>query len=733
MRKYCILALLAGISGAMIGCSDDSGSSDVKHEAQYELSIPAEVVESLQCETERTCTLNLNAEQAGLATVMLVQVMEDGTKVPVNGTVHVSSVGNAFTIQGGEASADISTGMSGRVVLMITAGAQSGTGAITFSTSDAIPTQSVMFVVNVKAPEEPVVDPVSPYEVDVDLTYAGASKLTFAEAGLIEGKTCAELIPGELTAAEIRRIQMGELKNYTSDIGELPDVASFKLRVSEKESETKTYAAVGRAMLNADYVVYGCTDGVTRSNNDIDIVLKDAKSSGVVIDPDDPITPIDPDRPEDPIVTDGVSYRGTYQLRSSFDALSLLPSASVDGSNVLFKDMLLGDWIRFSLDLLSRPEETIPAILTDQLLPLLLDADFFKDLLDKVAPSMSDILTPEVVSSLLEQFGVNRVIGDLIKEFTGQWEWLTTTTSVIDIVNELATNFTLEGQFAIKSATPDEDGKISGNTHSYSSILYSNGTFDKCIIGEDAKIRDVSNHVICRVNISTLDKENSGSVRGTFTSVYTEPSKENSQLMTMSAVESHSLDLAYGKLIYAALIQAIPYIIKPEDGAAAPSTIGGVVAYFIGMGLKELWNRDADHAENPITGSSCQAVGDFLSKFIQESVPAIDSIIATVGGSALLGSLCTMGVSSLDSLINSQLDKLSAGTDKVTFSSTGCAIKPNPEVTKIAYYGLPTEWGVSATNDHRCKWDVSIVTTDGEGNAKKQTIKGRYYAEGIGK
>lgn len=726
-KKFWLAAILVGLSGGFVSCSDDAGKEGEAEEHQLSYS--------LVCVSPSTCALEIPANAKGLVTVQLKSSTQDGVENVVSDAVVVaSSSSTLFTMQDvTESTLNLKTDASGMVAVLIGAGSEPGVGTIVFSTSESNVASPLTFTITVKEEkqEDPIVEPDEPTKAsyNVRMRYAGAQDLVVADAYLVPGRTCSEIAPSGLSAAEIKAIPVGEYGKVA--IVDEGGIGAVSIDIEIEEREETVYAAVARAKASSAYSAYGCKDNVGGSVTSVVVDLDDA-----FVDPDNPDNPDNPDQPDQPDPEDlGIGYNGSFYLRSSFNALTLLPHADVEeGKILMFKDMLAGDWIEFTLRFLSNPEKELPSILTEQLLPLLIEADWLQSLIEKAFPSMAGMITPEFVATLVKSLGLETVITNLLEELTGNLPWWDTATSVVKIVNDIATNFTLEGNIVIASTVPTND-VITGVGHSYHSLMYNTGGFETCFIGLDAGEVDADGNKICRIKLSELDPEGS-SVKGAFSAKFEGPTKFGStdvDIYQQVDISRHSLNLAYGRLIYAVLMDSLPMFIKPEDGTVVPSTLGGVLEYYVGLGLLALWNNAESHAENPITGSGCSAVGNYVMALLNEKVSSIGNILETIGGPALITSLCTTGVKSLDTMIENQLDKLSVSSDKVTFSSADCPVNytmtSDKKTVGLSYFGSEQVWGSSAS-DKRCTWDMSITTgTDEDGSVKTNTIKGRFWAE----
>lgn len=721
MKKTWLLALLVGFSALSVSCSDDAGDESNRGEQDQN---QGNATYALTC-VNPDCKMSLEQGKTGIVIMKLAKTV--GTEAPVAASgvnISVAKTDSLVKLQAQDStSVELVSDTSGMVTLLVTADAEKeGVEALTFaSKNDGISFEPVKFEVTVvKAtvaePDNPNPGGDKPGEdgkkTSIDVEYKG--KLTYAgeieafsngEVFLLEGKTCAQVAPSGMSATEIGNIKASELSAKADS-----DVLTheYGIKVTEIEEDIKTYAAVARVKTNDVFAAYGCTDGVMRDNVEFTVALEDAFND---------VTPPTPD----PETT--VRYDGNYRLRSQFNALRLLPHADkVDGKPVLFKDMLAGDWIEFALHFLSNPEKEITSIISDQLVPLLLQGDWLKKLLTQLGfGGVADSITPVFIQTLINSFGINTIIENLLKELTGQWPWWGTATDAAKMVNDLATNFTLDGQFVINTVDLDENGKIAGIGHSYDTLLYNNAAFDKCYVGSPTNEKTADGKTICSIPLASPDTNSS--VRGTFTASFDAPAADSTK-SPKSDIAPHTLQLAYGKLIYATLLQTIPKFIKPEDGAEVPKTLGRVLEYYIGYGLKTLWNKDEAHKDNLVTKSYCGGISEYVMKLLEEKAQSVHKIIAGVGGESLLTVFCGQGVAALDKLIDTQLDKLTVSNEKVSFTSQDCIItytpsQSTPTVSALTSFGQKQVWG--ATTDNRCTWRVSVA--DGK------YVDGKFWAE----
>lgn len=722
MKKTWLLALLVGFSALSVSCSDDAGDESNRGEQDQP---QGDATYALTC-VNPDCKMSLEQGKTGIVIMKLAMTVGTDAPLAVSGAnISVAKADSLVKLQAQDStSVELVSDTSGMVTLLVTADAEKeGVEVLTFaSKNDGISFEPVKFEVTVvKAtvaePDNPNPGGDNPGQegekktVEVEykgkLTYAGEiEEFSNGEVFLLEGKTCAQVAPSGMSATEIANISASNAPSASADSDVLTH--EYGIKVTEIEEDIKTYAAVARVKANNAFAAYGCTDGVMRDKADFTVALEDAFND---------VTPPAPD----PETT--VRYDGKYRLRSQFDALTLLPHAEkVDGKPVLFKDMLAGDWIEFALDFLSNPEKQITSIISDQLVPLLLQGDWLKKLLTQLGlGGVADSITPELLQTLINSFGINTIIENLLKELTGQLPWWNTATDAVKMVNDLATNFTLDGEFVINTADLDENGKIAGIGHSYSALLYNNAAFDKCYVGSDSNEKTADGKTICSIPLASLDTNSS--VRGTFTASFDAPAATGAE-PPKSDIASHTLQLAYGKLIYATLLQTIPMFIKPENGEEVPKTLGRVLEYYIGYGLKTLWNKDEAHKDNLVTKSYCGGISEYAMKLLEEKAQSIHKIIAGVGGEVMLAAFCSQGVAALDKLIDTQLDKLTVSNEKVSFTSNDCIItytpsQSTPTVSALTSFGQKQVWG--ATTDNRCKWSVSV--------AEGKTIEGKFWAE----
>ena len=703
---------MIGAAVMMSACADE-----VRDTTEEEQPEPEVLTYSLTCASSVSCKLELETNQMGSVTVQLSSKNAAGQINLVGGKpIHVQSTSSLFKMQDGSASTyDLITDALGQTSLTIQSLDTPGTGQIFFSTDAELIQEPLIFTVVVKAPEVvPVVEP-KDYNYNVKMTYEGIQTLKSAEALVYPGRSCSQIIKTGMTDAEVK-----DIKGYSSNKMQVVSttVEDVSLDFTFTETDPVAYAVVGRAV-NSDgkFAAYGCTDNMNRFSNEVMIELEDAQITEPIVRPP-VIEPPGPEEPEDPteLTTD---YSGKFELVSSFNALTLLPHADLaDGGVVMFKDMQAGDWIEFALTLLSDPEGTVPDILTQQLIPLLTNAEWFRNLIAKFAgEAIASMLTPEFVDTLLETFGVKKIITDTLTNLTSEISWWNDAKGGIEIARELATNFTLHGNFNNKTADVDEKNMIAGIGHTYNSLLYHNGTFSKCLIGHEYG-KDAKGGKICEISLATLDKD-AGSVSGAFTAEFSEIA-DNSGTVT---IKKHNLGLQYGKLIYAAIMQILPTIVTASDGKPF-DTLGALLEYYIGEGLVALWNKKAtDESQKIVDKHRCNAIGAAASNLIGSAWPAGAALL----NESMLAMVCTMGIQAFDKMIDNTLQNASYTSDKVAFASNECPITfvQVDNVNKISYFGQE-DYVWNGKTDKRCIWNVSLGKED-----NYKTIQGKFAAVNV--
>ena len=719
-NKKWLLSAVLGATLVAFGCSDDSGK---KSNGEDEPTNNEPVMTySLTCAAPSDCNLTLNPDQTGAIQSGQVRIQLSGksdeadaiTELIKDAPVNVTVSGTGFTIQNGSTTATLNTDFIGQAVVNVTPDAAGGNGTITFTTSEEFGSKTVTFNVTVNAPtqeEPPIVEPPKDHAYNIQLSYNGEKDIKYGEVLLFANGSCDEIVKNEMTSDEVADLG-GEDDSMQKRV--VKSVSDVSFDFTRPASDNTVYAVFARGTNSGVGVAFGCTDGLGPDNENITVSLKDSTVS-VVIDPDDP------DKPDIPVPEDtDLFYGGTYALTSQFNALSLLPHAPKNASGtVTFQNMLLGDWIEFALNVLSNPAKAVPNILTQQLLPLLIDAEWFRKLVASVAgDAIASMLTPELVDSLLESLGGKTIIENFLNQFTSQLTWWDTATGSIELVNQLVTNFTLRGAFDVPSVLPDQNGNIDNIRHRYLRILYHNGNFDKCYVGQKFGETADRSSIICSIRISDIgDNESSaGSVSGSFTGKF--KNIDTDALTGTIDIPIHSLNLSYGRLIYGVIMEFLPMITK-MDAATAPKTLGKLVAHYIGMGLVAFWNKQ--NAENPdaqlaTTLTGCAAVGEVAHAFIVQKLGSNETFGTLLGmfaNGATLGSLCETGVAKLDEFIDSQLDKLSVSGEAVSFESNNCNLYfgKKKQTVVLTNFGVPRVWG-STVEDKRCNWHVSIATSD---------------------
>jgi len=451
----------------------------------------------------------------------------------------------------------------------------------------------------------------------------------------------------------------------------------------------------------------------------------------------------------DPFVPAG-KYTGTYDLMSQFNALSLLPHANVaDGKTPQFTEMLVGDWIEWSLDLLKDPATAIPAILVDQVLPLILNAEWLSSMLAKLGlpDYILAMITPEFVSNILTSMNLTQLVTDYINEFLNQYSWWSPASSGIKILDEVATNFTMAGYINVTEA-PDETTHATGltNYHSYDKLLYNVAGFEKCYVGDEYG-RDKADGLICGIPLGKIDKS-IGTIRGTFSSQY---DNCNGDSCTTVDINEHNVSFAYGKIVYSTIIYMLPMIVG--ENIKDVKSLGGLIEYYAGYLLVKAWNSvvekaneaaiayNTENAEAIAAGelasktirtdtidetkvTKCTAVGtagaNFINYLVSEKLgwSGAETILKTWVNASTLSPLCSLGVSKLDALIDEQIAKLEASSDAIAFETAeSCNLKLNASKDIVSYGPESFTWGQKT--DDRCKWNLKISgsTISGKFNA----------------
>ncbi len=733
MKKTWLFALALGAAALTTACGDDSGNSSKKFIEKPEASY------FLTCASPATCKLDLKPNQDGIVTVYMSSLDTNLEASSVSSaSLTATQIGNAFTMMDGATTAAVVTDNMGFATIHIKAGSAAGAGSIMFTASAEYNVANPA-TFNITVTEE-AVDPIVVPEVtninyNVKMAYSGEHTYQMGEVLVMTGKTCSSIVPATASSETIGAITVTDSKYQNSKSFMSTALADTNFNFTFAEAGTINYAVFGRVMENGKWGAYGCVDSMNKDNTNVTISL-------IEVPEDKPVDPCEanPDaegcKPVDPCEADPTlpecqtiepienTFDGTFTLVSSFNALSLLPHASKPESGaVKFTDMQAGDWIEFVLDFLSDPEKQLPLILVDQVLPLITGAEWIQTILEKIpviGPMIAAAGTDQI-GNLLKTFGVTTIIEDYLKQLTGNIKWWNDAKGGVQIANEFATNFTMYGNFNMVNEKLDENRMSSGNLHNYASMLYHNGTFEKCLIGKDSGFTDVDGKKICIVDISSLDSK---SVTGSFDATFSEIA-DNSGTVDIAR---HNLTLAYGKLIYAALIQILPAITSPEGGVSL-SSIGDLLMYYIGLGLVNLYNNT--HEDKKIEGKfGCDAIGTAGASLISERLAGGDGELP--GGAGILSLLlnpttvagaCTMAKNALDNLVDSQLDKLSVSSDKITFEATDCKVQFSESTGKIAFFGQDMyKWGSTGNSDLRCDWKVAIQGTS------DLSIDGKFYA-----
>ena len=778
---FASLCCVAGLSFA--ACSNESGKYTEEEEnnqnqnAECETSYKMTLSGAVNCNDSGICKMTY--EDGGMNSIMIALSATSKESVDSNGNacpngpaknVKVSiSSDEAISINDDGNNTSMETNDSfGTAVFTVAPGEAENSAVITISTDKDHGSLSQSIFVTIPTQVEP-----KPQTVDlsIKLAYSGNQALTSSDVLLFKDKTCAEILASSndpLTRGEVLGLQK-TASNSKADYSSEVNGASFSFSYGVEEMEGVTFAVVGRGAEGSAFVAYGCTDGLSADKTSVNVVLKDAMSSQdehdllceskdcslVTKNTDENYLFCFTNGCIDEIPTVNGVYTGIYRLQSQFNALSLLPHSGTND----FTTMLAGDWIQWSLDLLAHPEQKVPAIVFDQLLPLILNAPWLTELLNKlgVGDGILAFLSPDMINSLLDSFGVKKIIVDSLNQLLSQLTWWDTASSVITLVNEITTNFTLSGYLLI-NAEPNDSDMLVSNIHSYDSLLYNTGKFD-CYFG-DSYGKDNNQDNICRVKLSTLDQsfgeshsEYVGSVYGSFKAELNDCDDDG--ICKSASIYSHSLQLAYGKLIYGVLMQFLPQLLESLGAGSAKEihSIGTLIEYYAGFGLVKAWNSHAtswneDHAaeiesgeSKPLalidetTTTSCNAIATAATKFVgswvASSLPSFAGVAETFLQPALLTPLCSNGIAKLDALIDSKLSNITAGTDAVQFMT------PNDKPCKINFGALEangdrvlesfgmTDYTWGQTTDNRCDWIMSIKTAD---ENKTLKVEGKFFA-----
>lgn len=772
-KKKLWLASLCCVAGlTFASCTNESGKYDGEDDDQNQTNTECETTYKMTLSGAATCSdagiCRMTYEADGMNSIMIAlsatskeSVDSKGNACP-NGPakgVEVSiSAEEAISINDSSNNEKITTNDSfGTAVFTIAPGEAENSAVITVSTDEAHGhlAQTIFLTIPNKVDPKP-----QTVDLSIKLAYSGDQALTSSDVLLFKGKTCAEILASDndpLTRGEVLALQKSA-DDSKADYSGVVNGATYSFNFGVEELEGVTYAVVGRGALGSAYSAYGCTDGLSAEKASVNVVLKDAMStedehellceskdcSLVTKNTDENYLFCFSNGCIDEIIPVNGVYSGTYALQSQFNALSLLPHS---GSSE-FSQMLAGDWIQWSLDLLAHPEQKVPDIVFAQLLPLVIGGDWLKALLEKfgVSESMMAFLSPEMINSLLESFGVKKIIEDSLRQLLGQLTWWDTASSVITLVDDIATNFTLSGRILINEEPNDSD-ILASNIHSYDSMLYNTGKFN-CYFGELVGTNQNGDN-ICRVKLSVLD-ESVGSVYGSFKAELNECDDDG--ICKSASIMSHSLQLAYGKLIYGVLMQFLPQLLEGLGAGSAADihSIGTLIEYYAGFGLVKAWNShvtswNEEHAAeiesgdvkplvliDEATTTSCNAIATAATKFVGSwlASTSFGDLVDKFLQPALLTPLCTNGFAKLDALIDSKLGNITAGTDAVQFMT------PNEEPCTINFaakdasgnrilesFGMNDYvWGQAT--DNRCKWIMSIKTSED----KTLKVDGKFFA-----
>ncbi len=793
-RVFALSLCCALASMTAMSCSDDSGKSSEETTVQYMIGVVPNVPDDQKsCATESMCSVTLEQGQSVAITVSVAKKSDKWTLVqePVN--VTVSSPASMITVQNTGTTATVST-MNGSAIVYLTAGSVAGTENVTFVTDDAHGSAKGYVSVTIKAKNNQDIEPpkdvcetfscndetspnysygncvfyhcIDAKESDTysaTIKYSGKASVISAQAFLVPD-TCAHIIG----SAQLDSEQINDLyKDGYQSLGFAYNQSGIDGSVISNTLQTlnTSYAVVAIGTNGASYNAYGCTDGMSSSKKSVIVTLNDAK--GGIINPIETceslncpaeLTSVSDNNKYakciskgcvDPFVPAG-KYTGTFDLMSQFNALSLLPRADVPaGKKPQFDEMLVGDWIEWSLDLLKDPATAVPSILVNQVLPLILNADWLTSMLAKIGlpDYILSMLSPEFIATLLESMNLTQLVTDYINEFLNQYSWWSPTSSAIKILDEVTTNFTMAGYIYV-TAEPGTDHKTGmTNIHSYDTLLYNMAGFDKCYVGNEYG-RDKSGGLICGIPLGEVDK-NIGTIRGTFSSEYVNCTGDS---CTAVNIDEHNVSFAYGTIVYSTIMYMLPLIIG--DNVSDVKSFGGLIEYYAGYLLVKAWNSviekanaeaiafNTENAEAIAAGTvssktirtdtidetkvtKCTAVGtagaNFINYLISEKLgwAAAETILKTWVNASTLAPLCSLGVSKLDGLINEQIAKLEASTDAITFETAeSCNLKINSSKDIVSYGPENFTWG-QKTDDDRCKWNLNIAS---------KPIEGKFFA-----
>lgn len=712
-KQSWLMALMMGaVALSAAACNDDTSNSDTNtntgvHNYTMTCSHGGCTVELYALDDIGDCVQN----RACRATVGITLMDQQNAtqSVAVNGvSVSVAQMGSGFSVTQADGSAlgagaQIVTDSNGQINLSVAA-LTPGNGYLTFTLPAEYGGKSINFNIKVIQP-----DVVNVYDILANASYMGERTLERGFATLIANKTCAELIANkpeeEVTNLDVNRISMGgrtQMMTFTNRVGS----STFEGVV---ESSDKYAVFVS----SNDYTIWGCDDNLDASKKVASVMMKDALIDGIV----------------DPGETKA-NYYGKYTLTSSFNALSLLPhAAKTDPSEtVLFANMLVGDWVDFALDFLANPTAGLSNVLLHQLLPLLLNSEW----LQAFAAKFNINLDADTINALITTFQADKALENVLNGFVQNLgDWYSSTTSVVSIVRDFATQFTLNGALLVNSPELDETSSLPNVIHTYDSVLINVGQWaNVCqVIGGSPYGKTVDNSGnICKIGLTSLDS--GGVLQGKISKIVID--EENG----LASIQPHSVNIAYGKLILGVLLKVLPVFVT-DMGMNPPQTLGGVLEYFIGKGAAAYWNnREAKRCEDAIANGEesctpdnvdpnggCSTIGSVLAKAINISI-----------GSTLVASVCTTGVNALDGVINGQLDRLATSGDIIRFSSDNCMLYYTNNKAQLASFGYVSDeakwWGSSL--DLRCDWNLKIgesATCVSEGEeVDKNCIKGKFFA-----
>ncbi len=812
-KSYLMALSLCCVAGlTVVGCGNDSQSSKT---VDCTMSVTGG---NINCNAANVCTLTLDKDSS----VSLQVAVSCGVAPSSNTTVTASAV-SGLDVNGQGATSSVVTDEYGTAKISVKA-TGSDNARLTIAALPSV-ADEVKAVVDVTINSVPEDDPdeqticeqvgcydgmltsdpaynacvslecveaekeIQFYDLGIKVSYAGEYAPTFADATLFAGKKCTDivkdsagaLIPDQISNLTVNGGRVGASSNAAG-------INNLDISIAHVEESTDKTAIIVRGSENGKYVAYGCAElaEISDASHNVTVTLKDAKIEKIVDlchDYDCTNNQVPGKTNYDVCIKEGCispdpvdsTYSGSYNLQSQFDALGLLPRSTKE--KPLFTEMLVGDWINWSLDLIKDPAEKVPAIITDQVLPLVLSADWLQKMITMVAgDAVAALLNPEMISTLLDQFGVQTIIESYISQFLGQFEWWSVTNNIVTIIDNIARNFTLAGYFKIME-NPSEAGILPSNYHSYNALVYNGAKFAdaegniKCFFG--TKIgEDDDKNVLCSVPLGELDKE-IGTINGAFTASLNDCSSDDyvSNVCATATIDAHSLSMAYGRILYSVIMKALPSLIG-EDARAHVNSIGTLIEYYGGFGLVTLWNNEAEkfnteHADEIAAGTvasrtkiasdvtMCSGIATAGSKFVGTLLEKTKfaGVLDTWVTPATLTPLCSMGINKIDELINNGLNKLNVGSEKVQFKSNGnCSLKYDG--SDLVSFG-PENYVWGQKTDTRCGWDLSLrrdvtvenVVDTGEvdeaGNpitktettteSKVYTVPGKFFATRIGK